>query len=97
MTEFSVKIIDFYQGIIQDPTKSSSAAEKIYSLGSLNYLAPEVLQGNYSEPKSDVWSIGAIVFTLLCGENPFVSPDEESLKGLILKGAVVLRCIELGY
>jgi eukaryotic-like serine/threonine-protein kinase len=40
-------------------------------LGSYNYLAPEIFMGEFNEPKSDVWSIGPILFTLLSGEAPF--------------------------
>ena len=62
-------------------------------MGSYGYLAPEVLQGtNYNEPKSDVWSVGVILFALLCGDEPFASVDAEGVKSLVLQGAVVFRC-----
>jgi serine/threonine protein kinase len=61
-------------------------------LGSYNYLAPEIFKGEFNEPKSDVWSIGAILFTLLSGEAPFSALDEDQVKAQILKGAVIFRC-----
>ena len=61
-------------------------------MGNYAYLSPETLKGDLNEPKSDVWSIGAILFTLLSGEAPFVGLDEDQLKAQILKGAVVFRC-----
>jgi serine/threonine protein kinase len=49
-------------------------------LGSYNYLAPEIFMGEFNEPKSDVWSIGAILFTLLSGKAPFSALDEDQVK-----------------
>lgn len=35
------------------------------------FIAPEVLEGGYNH-KCDLWSVGAIVYTMLCGRPPFV-------------------------
>ena len=48
------------------------------SAGSGGYLAPEVLRClPYSYP-ADVWSVGALLYTLLCGRSPFALPGAES-------------------
>lgn len=51
-------------------------------LGSLNYMAPEVLQENYSE-KCDMWSLGVIVYSMLVGTNPFRAATEGQIEGKI--------------
>jgi len=67
-----IKLIDF--GFC---TPSSDCHSNLTSFqGSLEYLAPEVLQRKpYSGCKSEVWSLGIILFTLLFGEFPFSEAD----------------------
>jgi polo-like kinase 1 len=48
--------------------------------GTPNYLAPEVLFDNSAiggghSYEVDCWSIGVILYTMLCGRPPFESPD----------------------
>ncbi|KAG7456961.1 hypothetical protein MATL_G00241460 [Megalops atlanticus] len=43
--------------------------------GTPNYLAPEVLNRQGHGPESDVWSLGCVMYTLLCGNPPFETLD----------------------
>ncbi|VEL28603.1 unnamed protein product, partial [Protopolystoma xenopodis] len=49
--------------------------------GSLAYSAPEILLGDsYDAPKVDIWSLGVILFMLVCGRLPFQEAnDSETL------------------
>ncbi|KAJ6905979.1 CDPK-related kinase 5-like isoform X2 [Populus alba x Populus x berolinensis] len=53
-------------------------------VGSICYVAPEVLHGSYSI-EADVWSIGVIAYILLCGSRPFWAQTETGLFLEILK------------
>jgi calcium-dependent protein kinase len=52
-------------------------------VGTLYYMAPEVLIGEYNE-KCDVWSCGVILYIMLSGNPPFYQKDEEKLKEKIV-------------
>jgi len=44
--------------------------------GTRGYMAPEVLSGEAHGQPVDIWSLGVILFTLLCGRLPFNHEDE---------------------
>ncbi|PUZ54308.1 hypothetical protein GQ55_5G120800 [Panicum hallii var. hallii] len=56
-------------------------------VGSAYYIAPEVLKRNYG-PEADIWSIGVILYILLCGVPPFWAESEHGIFNSILRGQV---------
>jgi len=60
------------------------------SCGSPIYAAPEMLEGKpYDGTKIDIWSLGISLYTMVCGELPFVVEDENDIYILmdkIIKG-----------
>ena len=76
----TIKIINFGTS-----TESKSDEEFKNHFGSIYYASPEVLNGEYDE-KSDVWSIGVMLFIMLGGRPPFEGDSEKEIYKKIKKG-----------
>ncbi len=62
----SIKIVDFGLSKILGINEKSNE-----SYGTLCYAAPEVIQKNFYNNKVDIWSLGVIMYFLICGYLPF--------------------------
>ena len=71
----SVKIIDFGIGSITDSSKSKSGTV----LGTPSYMSPEQLAGKKIDGRSDIFSLGVVIFQLLTGTLPFTADSMASL------------------
>lgn len=70
----SVTIIDF--GL----TKTIAPGEKLAeTMGTLAFIAPEVISRNPYDKAVDVWSIGVVFYYLLSGKLPFYAETEENV------------------
>ncbi|KAI4889269.1 hypothetical protein NFI96_013534 [Prochilodus magdalenae] len=80
----NIKVTDFGLSV----QKGGVGSEKMLqaTCGTPIYMAPEVINGHEYSQQCDVWSIGVIMYMLLCGEPPFMSSSEERLFELIKKG-----------
>ncbi len=71
-----VKVLDFGLAKL---AYSSVDLTKGNLIGTVSYLAPEVIRGGEATPASDVYSLGVMFYYLLSGEKPFQAADEMSV------------------
>jgi len=75
--DFKIKIADFgFAGLLEDNMLFSSC------VGTPLTMAPEVLDRKDYGEKCDIWSLGIILYQMLQGSTPFVSPENMTLQAL---------------
>jgi serine/threonine protein kinase len=75
--EGRIRLADF--GIartLDDPTTVTATGELV---GTISYLAPEILDGRAATPASDIYSLGAVTYELLTGRPPFTAETPAAL------------------
>jgi eukaryotic-like serine/threonine-protein kinase len=76
-----VKVTDF--GIAR--ITSSSKTKTGVILGTPSYMSPEQVAGRKVDGRSDIFSLGVVLFELLTGEKPFTGDDMTSLMYQVAK------------
>ena len=64
--EGKVKVMDF--GIAKAASSETIASN---AMGSVHYTSPEQARGGYSDAKSDIYSLGIVMFEMVTGRVPF--------------------------
>lgn len=77
-----VKIIDFGLSRFNDDNVMNSRVGTVY------YVAPEVITSDDYSNKCDIWSIGVIAYVLLCGFPPFHAENERKTLQLVMEAPI---------
>lgn len=72
-----VKVADFGLARVEDPSDLTNFLAE--SVGTPQFVAPEILQGHAASGKSDMYSLGATLWYLLTGKPPFEAARAEEL------------------
>lgn len=68
-----VKVLDFGIAKLRDDT-SSHLTQTGSVMGTPHYMSPEQCLGEELDSRADIYSVGIVVYELLCGRVPFNSP-----------------------
>ena len=96
----AIKVADF--GIARAATSSTMTADNDV-LGSVYYFSPEQARGGYVDKKTDIYSLGVVLYEMLTGKVPYdgASPVAVAMKhiegipeSIILQDASIPKCVE---
>ncbi len=71
-TDGTIKVMDF--GIAKFAREEGKTATD-QAIGSVHYISPEQASGNVTDAKSDIYSVGAMMYEMLAGRKPFDSDN----------------------
>ena len=96
LTKAGTKLLDFGLAKLRDPktaglslsqrpTQSASLTGEGKILGTLQYMAPEQLEGKDADARTDIFAFGALVYEMATGQKAFKGESQASLIGAILR------------
>lgn len=68
-----VKVLDFGIAKLRDET-ASHITQTGSVMGTPHYMSPEQCLGEELDPRADIYSVGIVLYEMLCGRVPFNSP-----------------------
>ena len=90
-----VKLLDFGlakltqpEGVPIDPDASTKALINTSEgavMGTANYMSPEQAKGTNVDARTDLWSLGAVLYEMLTGRAPFAGQSQTEILSLIIQ------------
>ncbi len=75
-TKNQIKVMDFGLAKLKGSMKLTRTSSTV---GTLAYMAPEQIQGNEVDARSDIFSFGVVIFEMLTGHLPFHGEHEAAM------------------
>ncbi len=97
LSDNGTKLLDFGLAksaeVVTEPSNATSApttagfrSEGGMILGTHFYMSPEQARGKPADERSDIWSLGVVLYQMLTGELPFDGPSRSDVIAQILLG-----------
>ncbi len=96
LTKSGIKLLDFglaklhSEAIISSdvsslPTEQSELTKEGIIVGTIQYMAPEQLEGKTTDARTDIFALGAVIYEMATGKKAFEGNSKTSLIAAILK------------
>ena len=80
LTDSGVRILDFGLAKFADSLQLTLAGSMV---GTVAYMSPEQTRGEEADARSDIWSLGVVLYQMLTGELPFKGGYPEAISHAI--------------
>ena len=73
----NIKVTDF--GIARFNRVESRNVNETSAIGSVHYVSPEQAKGEYTDGRSDIYSVGVVLYEMITGKVPFEADNDTSV------------------
>ncbi|GAB4821286.1 hypothetical protein N2152v2_008332 [Parachlorella kessleri] len=82
-SEGHIRVSDF--GLAKGKMQSEETRSNSF-IGTMEYMSPEIIAGRGHSKSADWWSVGVLLYEMLCGVAPFRAKGRNALQKLITNG-----------
>jgi serine/threonine-protein kinase len=91
-----LKVLDFGIAKVVDPVDDVTLTRDGWLAGTPAYMAPEACTGQAADARSDVYSLGAVLYFLISGSPPFTADNAGALMVAHVQEAPVAPSVRMG-
>ncbi len=69
----------------EDPTQELNATNPGSIMGTASYMSPEQARGKQVDARTDIWSLGVVIYEMLTGKRPFTGETPTDILAAVLR------------